>query len=151
MPSRGGVLSGTVFAVGMLVFLGSKVVNVHWNVSHSLPFRAFVRFPLKDSTPLARGDYVRFSHPKRPRGMVKQIQGVAGDRIVLENGTLYIMHPVGPVHPRDSKGRPLTPIKARTIPPGVVFVAGSHSGSLDSRYESFGLISRPQCQRVMPW
>ena len=77
------------------------------------------------------------------RTFVKYLVGVAGDEIryVDDDGsfgkTIYVGDmKIGEV----KKAKHLTPISARKIPEGYVFVAGTHPDSLDSRYEEFGLI-----------
>lgn len=68
---------------------------------------------------------------------VKYIKGVAGDRIKILQGVVYVEdQKIGEAH-RTSL---LSPISEGLIPQGYVFVAGTHEHSLDSRYQEFGLI-----------
>ena len=123
---------------------------MQWNASTSLPFKAFFHFPHR-SLPTHFGHYVTFSHAVCPKTLAKQIVGVEGDRVIIENGVLYIQHRVGALQPSSSTGDPLNPLPLKTIPKGYVFVAGTHEKSMDSRYASFGLIPLKACTGVYPW
>lgn len=75
--------------------------------------------------------------------LTKRLIGVAGDRISLQGRIMRVNQEwQGALHQHNSQGHLLTPLSIKTIPEGFVFVAGSHSGSLDSRYAEFGLVSR---------
>jgi signal peptidase I len=45
-----------------------------------------------------------------------------------------------PLLDRTTEGDPLTPLSAKVIPEGALFVLGDHPRSFDSRYEEFGLV-----------
>ena len=71
------------------------------------------------------------------RKFIKYIVGVAGDEIKNIDGEIF----VGGVKVGKAFQAPiLTPVSDGVIPAGYVFVAGTHSDSLDSRYKEFGLI-----------
>lgn len=106
-------------------------------------------FLIVKAMPAHKGDLVSFrGHKTKYFGDViftKRIIGVGGDRLKLQNGILWIegpkSTPINPVLSVTDKGEPLTPLKARIIPKGFVFVSGDHPRSFDSRYEEFGLVN----------
>jgi conjugal transfer pilin signal peptidase TrbI len=72
---------------------------------------------------------------------VKYLVGKSGDVIKKIGDKVYVNSElIGRI--KSNKG--LTPIEDRVIPEGYVFVAGTHTDSLDSRYKEFGLIKESE-------
>ena len=71
------------------------------------------------------------------KSLVKYVVGVKGDQINVRNGSVWINNKkIGDIQNLSY----LHPIESGVIPEGYVFVAGTHSKSLDSRYREIGLI-----------
>lgn len=86
------------------------------------------------------GDVIVFRYPLDPeRDFIKRVIAVAGDRIRIQEGTVYVNgEPVDEpfVLRRDSASMP-----ERVVPPGAVFVMGDNrTNSEDSR--EFGFVDR---------
>lgn len=112
--------------------------------SNSLHYRYFL---LIKGIPFKKGDLIAIqNHPLTDISNViltKRLVGVPGDKINLHGRIMQLNQEwQGALHTQNSQGHPLTPLAARTIPEGFVFVAGTHNGSLDSRYAEFGLVER---------
>ena len=75
--------------------------------------------------------------------VIKKIVGVSGDRIWYDHhGQLLVNKQlIGIPCPIATDGSKLNPIKAQIIADGLVFLAGSHPRSFDSRYAEFGLVA----------
>lgn len=112
--------------------------------SESLPYRYFLL--IKNSS-VKKGDLIAIqNHPLANASNViltKRLIGLPNDKITL-NGRIMRLNQEwhGTLQQQNSQGHPLTPLKVSIIPAGFVFVAGSHAGSLDSRYAEFGLVER---------
>ncbi len=119
------------------VCLGYRILI---NTSTSLPHIFYITNPKQ--TVYKRGDYIAFTHVASPQTIVKRVIGVEGDEIVKKPDAVYIKNFLRtiPLGEKRSDGTRLTPIVVDVIPAKTVFVAGSHHGSFDSRYEEFGLI-----------
>ena len=106
---------------------------------------------------LNRGDIISISgHDTayvRGKAFAKKLIGLPGDLIEQTHAGIVIsqiypgrtqlkapLSPTLPLLEKTKEGKPLTPISARRIPIGYVFVAGDHPRSFDSRYEEFGLV-----------
>lgn len=112
--------------------------------SESLPYRYFLL--IKNSS-VKKGDLIAIQgHPLADTSdiiLTKRLIGLPGDKMSVHGQIMRLNQEwQGALHKQNSQGYPLTPLKVRTIPPGFVFVAGSHTGSLDSRYAEFGLVAR---------
>jgi conjugal transfer pilin signal peptidase TrbI len=91
---------------------------------------------------IERGMIVAFSHPMSKELFAKEIAGIPGDYIKVENWHVYINGvKKGKILEETSFGDKLTPIKDGIIEEGFYFVQGTHERSFDSRYEDFGLIN----------
>ncbi len=123
-----------------ILILVSQFVIIRWNLSHSLPGRMFIGTTW-DFTP-KRGDLISFDHPVFEAPIAKIVVGVAGDRVEIYNGHVYVngidRGCVLDKSPRSEK--PLTPIQPCIIPEGYVYVWAPHLESFDSRYQNMGLI-----------
>jgi len=119
------------------------------NVTPSAPqgFYRLIRYPEPE---YRRGMYVVFPVPESVQQLVygrhwlkvgvpllKEIQGLAGDRICIREGRIEINdHLIGPVFLADRTGQALPQIKGCfTVPPGDFFAANStFPQSFDGRY-----------------
>lgn len=83
--------------------------------------------------------------------VIKKIVGQAGDQLWYDdNEQLFINKQlIGKPYQLATDGRKLHPIKAQTIPEGLVFLTGVHARSFDSRYQEFGLISINELQGLV--
>lgn len=136
-----GLLSLGASLLGVLVFFQNTQLVL--NQSPSLNPKVFL---IVKGLTASKGDLVSFrGHKTAYFGDViftKRIVGVEGEALSLKNGFLLVGNiPVSPLLSVTAQGQPLTPLKARKIPPGFVFVKGDHPRSFDSRYEEFGLVA----------
>lgn len=138
------------FVLCTIVFLIGTQLTVLFNTSDSLPYSAFIQFLGKQISP-DFGRFVTTNHRLSKIPVAKQVKGVEGDRIVIKNNSIYILHKIGKIREKNSKGESLSPIKSGVIPRGYVFLAGSNNKSLDSRYDSFGLVKKDQCRGIYAW
>jgi conjugal transfer pilin signal peptidase TrbI len=96
------------------------------------------------------GDLISFDHPRFGAPIGKIVVGVAGDRVEIYNGHVYVNGTdrgcILDKSPRS--GKPLTPIESCIIPDGYVYVWAPHPESFDSRYADIGLI---QVSRMKEW
>ncbi len=84
-------------------------------------------------------------HGKR---FIKYLVGISGDKIENKNGRIYIN---GRFVAECKQSPKLQSIRCTKISDGYVFVVGTHTSSLDSRYEQFGLIKESQLRgKVWP-
>lgn len=113
--------------------------RVLFNVTNSLPHILYLTHPTQVA--LKRGDYVAFTHDASPYMIVKRVVGIEGDTIQHTTCGVQLNQLCFATKESRSNGATLTPMKAQTIPKGMLFVAGDHPGSFDSRYEEFGLLS----------
>ena len=128
-----------VIVFALMAFLKDHVCLLY-STTASLPHRTFLK--LKQMSP-QKGDYTCFDSPWYGGNVVKKIVGIAGDSITYDTqGNLWIGRQLKVEKPKKKSkdGRLLTPLKPGTIPEGMVFVAGDHERSFDSRYEEMGLI-----------
>ncbi len=126
---------------GFLAFC--NYIEVGISQTRSLPYDYFITVK---GLQVQRGLLVRISghstvyHPS-PLPYVKRLIGLPGDAINIANDTMYVAgHKVGLLRSQSTDGRKLTPLQAKTIPQGYVFVAATAPDSFDSRYEEFGLV-----------
>lgn len=129
--------------IGLLLIVGLKKHSALLVAqTNSLPYRYLL---LIKNAAVKKGDLIAIqNHPLSDAPniiLTKRLVGLPGDNITLHGQIMKINEEwQGALHKENSQGYPLTPLGARTIPSGFVFVAGSHSGSLDSRYREFGLV-----------
>lgn len=158
-----------IIIVGWSIILGTcvalKYYQLEINLSNSMYKRLWVTH-LGDMN-LKRGDFVviRF-HDYRMKNLtdyelvVKQIGGIAGDKILVKEQMGYtggvgnfnkitwnyvLPDGIYPIYDLLS-GYHFTPLttKNMVIPKGYYFLHGQHHPSFDSRYKEFGLISKRQ-------
>ena len=140
------VLIPLILSLGVTFGLGYRVLI---NTTHSLPQTLYLTNP--SHAPFARGDLVTFTHPASSMIIVKRVMGVEGDLLTPCKNAVSVNKHTLALKTKRSNGTPLTPIKAHTVPKGMVFVAGEHVDSFDSRYEEFGLVPLSQVMgRVWP-
>lgn len=145
MRARYSILSKTVLsALVLLLFISFLKQHTMLLIaqSQSLPYRYFLL--IKNSS-VKKGDFIAIqNHPLADIQNViltKKLIGLPGDKITLNGQIMRINQEwQGALHTQNTQGHPLRPLALRTIPKGFVFVAGSHTGSLDSRYAEFGLV-----------
>ncbi len=123
-----------------MLILVSQFAIIRWNLSHSLPGRMFIGTTWT-FTP-KRGDIVSFYHPLFAAPIAKCVVGIAGDRVEIVNGHVFVNRiDRGRVLDKSpSSGKPLTHIESCIIPEGYVYVWAPHPESFDSRYQDIGLI-----------
>lgn len=113
------------------------------NMTHSLPGHLYVTHV---GAPVTRGDTVAFrwhGGASYPRGLIfiKHVMGIAGDRVSIRNGVVYVNDTlIGRPRTHTSGGIPLEPAHPGVIASGTWFVATPHPNSLDSRYALTGNI-----------
>jgi conjugal transfer pilin signal peptidase TrbI len=112
------------------------------NQTQSLPYHAF--FCIK-GLKVRRGDLVCLKgHESDYAGdlsLTKRLAGLPGDSIALKDGQIVVAgRKVGRMQSHTQDGKPLHPLQSRVVPEGMVFVAGDHPRSFDSRYGEFGLV-----------
>lgn len=110
------------------------------NNSESLPYRLFIRVKGKPD-PMERGALITFPHPLSKELLAKEIVGLPGDEIRIQNDHIYVNNEdVGEIKKTTSKQIPLQPILDKIVREGYVFVRGINERSFDSRYAEFGLV-----------
>jgi conjugative transfer signal peptidase TraF len=144
------MIVGTPLLVSFLMSacLGYRVLI---NTSTSLPHTFYITNPKQ--VPVKRGDYIAFNHPASPKIIVKRVIGIEGDDILKTAHSVYIKGCERKLFLKEkrSDGSVLTAVNADVVPEKTFFVAGSHHGSFDSRYQEFGLIPLAQVrEQVWP-
>ena len=140
-----------------IAFIGSYVVldsflqepwfGIRRNVSDSLPFSFFLSTKLRGIQPHM---YVALEHPKSSLLIAKQVIGLPGDLMTIQNRTLLINGVnYGGIQEKTRSGCPIDPIYEGVIPEGYVFVYASHPDSYDSRYAEFGLVAISQLKETL--
>lgn len=131
---RGSVKGRIVWACGLLAL---SLTCVRMNVSGSLPETWWwgVRcFSLPE-----RGSVVLVERKGWAGSLLKQVTGVAGDRVQVEGDVLRIN---GTAVVRLKAPAPgWKPLPDQVIPQGYVFVSTPHSTGLDSRWARIGLFA----------
>lgn len=122
-----------------LIALAKDHVCLVYSETDSLPCHYFLK--LKRVAP-KKGHYTMIESPWYGGKVIKEIIGEVGDEINHEGDeSLWVgEQKIGELKKMSRDGRPLTPLKASSIPEGYVFLKGDHERSFDSRYEEFGLI-----------
>lgn len=114
------------------------------NISESLPHKFFL--VALDEAPTKVGDYVAFEWQRhqfyRPNSVfVKRVGGVAGQTVTVRERRVFVDgHDMGFAKPQSKHGTTLPVIHEGVIPPGQIFATTPHADSLDSRYETTGLV-----------
>lgn len=134
---RQRLLAWGILYMILLGVLVTQIKLIHLT-SESIPYKYC--FQLNGVSP-EKGDLCVFDYHSKSKNskftFVKYLVGVEGDKIKRMGEKIYINEEfVCEVNPASG----LTPIEDSVIPPGRVFVVGTHKDSLDSRYEEFGLI-----------
>ena len=127
-------------------------VPLLFNWTPSLPYHVALLRPLSD--PPGRGTYILYRFDGRAierypglRGqpIFKQVVGVPGDAVTVEEHRVYINGvSVGHAKPRTFDGWPLATITPTVIPEGRYYVRGTDPDSFDSRYRASGLVRNDQ-------
>ena len=119
------------------------------NITNSLPYYIFTASPI---TTVERGSFISFSHPLSDRDLIKQVVGLPGDTIVIENQHVFVNEQdYGYIQYTSPSGISFYPINEGVIPEGYYFVHATHPLSFDSRYEKFGLVAKEQVkEKVCP-
>ena len=90
---------------------------------------------------MERGALIAFLHPLSKEILAKEIVGLPGDEIRIQNDHIFVnKEDIGEIKQTTSKEIPLQPIQDRIVREGYVFVRGIHERSFDSRYAEFGLV-----------
>jgi conjugative transfer signal peptidase TraF len=163
-PSSRRSFRATWLAFAWAIALSAVAVAVApsfvWNLSPSLPRGLYLRD--RGAAP-RRGALVSFAPPARvasliaaraylPPGasLLKIVVALPGDTVELDERSFSVNgQRLGPVAPRDSRGRDLTPfVFTGTVPDGVAFVATTAPLSFDSRY--FGPVPISSLTVVVP-
>lgn len=113
--------------------------RVMFNTTHSLPHVMYLTNP--KTVFFKHGDIIAFPHNASKNTVIKRVIGVEGDLISQKQKAIVVHDLELALKDTRSNGDSLTPLKIKVIPKGMVFVAGEHSDSFDSRYDEFGLIS----------
>jgi conjugal transfer pilin signal peptidase TrbI len=125
-----------------------------WNVAqHYLLFNWTRSLPysvvwLDPTFTFARGDLIvyRFDgaelmHLKKGQRFFKRIVGVPGDRVSVEDRRVLVNGTdVGIAKRYTLDGHRLEPLAPGVVPPGYLYVQGTHEMSFDSRYRESGLV-----------
>lgn len=142
---RGKLLKSLVILyaiVGAYLICDYTFKGLRINTSESLPFYFFTSSKIKH---VQRNMYVTIRHPLAKSKLAKQVVGIPGDLIRIEDGVIYISDKVyGKILTHSRSGSPMTPINEGLIPEGYFFVYATHPQSFDSRYAEFGLVSLDQ-------
>lgn len=91
--------------------------------------------------PIERGDVVVFRYPRDPsKSYIKRVIGVAGDRVEIEQGMVFVngrrlSEPYVPSDFRDDRS-----VAETVVPPGSYFLLGDHR-NLSSDSRDFGSVS----------
>lgn len=138
-----GYFSVFFFGVWLLFYTHLTV-----NGTQSLPYHGF--FCVKGLA-VKRGDLVCLKGHETTYtpgiSLTKRLVGLPGDPIEIRENHVFVAGAnVGKLQKSTKDGRPLTPLKVRTIPQGFVFLSADHPRSFDSRYEEFGLVEERTIQ-----
>lgn len=142
--SKRFIYQALLFGFGLIVlFEGiTRSTSLAINQSDSLPQKAFLILKGKD---LKRGQYLSFKNSWFKASLIKEVIGVAGDKIIQdEEGQIWIARKVGMPLSHSKEGKPLHTITPGLIPFGYVFAYAPHPRSFDSRYQEVGLVSIDQ-------
>ena len=135
--------------IALVSVFGLNYQISRFNNTYSLPHGLFITNPFE--APIKCGDYIVFTHIASSDRVIKKVLGVEGDVIGHNANSVWIQKTKLTLKSTRRNGTKLTPLKASVVPKGMVFVAGEHVDSFDSRYEEFGLVSLSDVRgRVWP-
>lgn len=144
-------LSLLVLTCGLAIFCCSLALppaHFSLNASSSLPQTLFLAIHFLP--PFEKGQIVRIDHPTLKAAVGKIIIGKAGDRISINDLTLFVNDvKVGKIQTVSKSGKTYTPIKEGLIEADSYFVYTPHPDSFDSRYAEFGLIQEAWIAEVL--
>ncbi len=127
----------------------SESYGVMVNQSESLPYWLFFRIKGKPDC-IERGVIIAFAHPLSQELVAKEVVGLPGDEIRIQNDRVYLNEmDIGVLQELTSTGIPLKPIEEGIVREGYVFVRGTHERSFDSRYAEFGLVPMHSIQDIL--
>ena len=125
-----------------------RYVFIAFKLTPSIAGHVFLVFP---GVAPQRGDLVAFhapANPYYPRELwwMKYLVGMPGDRIVHHGRSLWVAGVYRGITQQRAQqdNRPLAMIADGVIPAHDLFVWGTHTRSLDSRYQIIGLIRDDQ-------
>lgn len=143
--------SSFTLLMGVLAFgCSCAIPNAHFrlNASHSLPQTLFLA--VNSSCPFEKGNIVSIDHPYLKLTVGKIIAGIPGDRILINDQTLFINDKeIGKIQTTSKSGKTYTAIHEGFIDQGCYFVYTPHPESFDSRYAEFGLIREEWIAEVL--
>lgn len=126
--------------------LGGYGVRV--NRSGSLPQIIFISTPVNSD--LTKEQIVAFEHPDLEAVFGKILIGFPGDRISIQDETVFINdRKIGLYKTISHTGKIYHPISQGIVPEEHYFVYTPHEESFDSRYEEFGLIKKSWIKEVL--
>lgn len=134
----------------ILTFLVLLSGVFRFNLSDSLPKTIFFAVPINSPSALEKGQIVYIDHPVLNMAVGKIIAGIPGDRIFIQNQTLYLNDvEIGSIQTVSKSGKTYHPIAEGTILEGNYFVYTPHPESFDSRYLEFGLVKSDWIKEVL--
>lgn len=126
---------------------GAYCNHIRINSTNSLPFYVFSTSHL-DS--IERGDYVSLIHHLSYQDLFKQVVGLPGDKILINDQQAFVNGiNCGHIYPLSPSGKSLSPISDGIIPEGFIYVHATHPESFDSRYAEFGLVALDQLKEKL--
>lgn len=128
----------TPLFIALVSVFGLNYQISRFNNTYSLPHGLFITNPFE--APIKCGDYIVFNHIASPDRVIKKVLGVEGDVIGHNANRVWVHEQQLTLKSTRRNGTILTPLKTSVVPKGMVFVAGEHVDSFDSRYEEFGLV-----------
>ena len=126
---------GGIAFIAILSFFCKVVISE----TDSLPEHYFLHFPFIKAH---KNDYTFFYSEWYQGKIIKKIIGVEGDKVMRDKtGCVWVNQTrIGIPKLKATDGSRLTPVEAKIIPKGYVFVYSNNENSFDSRYEELGLI-----------
>ena len=121
-------------------------------MTESVPFHQYL---IVDGVP-KKGDYVDvvmrqpLIDPHKPVTLTKRVVCTPGELLVFRDGAHYCNgEALGKVVAKTLRGERLAPfVWDGPVPPGKLFLAGSHPRSFDSRY--FGFVDQSRVRKIWP-
>lgn len=133
---------------GVAIYTFTRFYAVALINSESIPgLFVWIKLEQPSISSLHRGDmiFVKYSGQRLENhypgdNWVKFVRGLPGDKVEVKERAVYVNGElIGKAKTHTSHGSPLSPTTAGIVPPGYVFIAGTHTGSFDSRYSVVGL------------
>lgn len=142
----------TIVLLALVAFIYWIEPRVGRQTTESVPFHQYLIVDGK----ARKGDYVDvvrlepLINPREPVTLTKQVVCTSGEELTYRESQHFCAgKPLGKVLAKTLKGEPLTPfVWQGPIPPGKVFLAGSHVRSFDSRY--FGFVDESEVRKIWP-